>query len=456
MKVQRIFSKWTPEIRGNPAWRMAAARSLVSSWVILIALVGTNAAHSAVRNPAVLDYVMVVTGGEILDGLYADSHAHFLIQTLRPLGGRCVASITVNDRDEDLAGALRFALENAPVVIVTGGLGPTPNDITREAIATFAGIPLREEEAVVASMEKRFGQTRDKMRDNLRRQSLVPSPGGYLPNSAGTAVGLVFNTTNATIIALPGPPRELQPMVKRELVPLLQARFGLRRPGAALTLRFVGLGQSQISQALQDHAKLPSELVITSQFDAGRVDFTFALPGDTETEREWLSGLARTMRGVLGEYLYAEDTTSLEDQVVGAFSRRGLTLSLIEIGTGGHVTDSLAQVKDLEQVLVGSSIAPTQERLVQFLGLEPAQATENERLAMFARDARARSRSDVAVVICAPERTEEQPRGVRVLWMDASHRETVLPWTDSTTASNAQLTTRVLDWLRRQLANGIP
>jgi hypothetical protein len=116
----------------------------------------------------------------------------------------------------------------------------------------------------------------------------------------------------------------------------------------------------------------------------------------------------------------------------------------------------LAQAKDFERVLVGSSVAPTLKNLARFLGTEPAPGTESERLEMFARDVRTRSRSDVAVVICSPEAAEDQARGVRVMWMDASLRETVLPWTDSTTASNALLTTRVLDWLRRQLTHTVP
>jgi nicotinamide-nucleotide amidase len=423
-------------------------RGVVDLWVGLMACAGAGLSQSATPERPALDYVIVVTGGEVLEGLFPDSHTHFLTRTLRPLGGRCLGSVTVDDREQDLSGALAFALGKAPLVIVTGGLGPTPNDITREAISSFTGIPLREHEEVVAGMERKFNQSREQLRANLRRQALVPSSGGYLTNNVGTAVGLVFPTTNATIVALPGPPRELQPMVEQQLLPFLQRHFGLRRPGASLTLRFVGLGQSQISQTLQDQVRLPPELVITSQFEAGRVDFTFALPGDTEAERAWLGGLANTMRGQLGTHLYAEDHSTLEDKVVSAFAGRGLTLALVEIGTGGHVTDSLTQVMAVERVLVGSYVAPTESRVVQLLQLPGMAGTEDERLLGIAREARMRSRGDVAVLVGIPDSARAPSRGVRVLWVDSGHRQTEFPWTDSTVASQALLTTRVLDWLR--------
>jgi nicotinamide-nucleotide amidase len=445
---RRARSREARGLQSGARW----GRRFVGLWVWLMACVGPCLTQPATPDRPALDYVIVVTGGEVLEGLFPDSHTHFLTRTLRSLGGRCVGSVTVDDREQDLSGALCFGLGKAPLVIVTGGLGPTPNDITREAISRFTGLPLREHEEVVAGMERRFGQSREQLRANLRRQALVPSSGDYLTNSVGTAVGLVFETTNATIVALPGPPRELQPMVEQQLLPFLQRHFGLRRPGASLTLRFVGLGQSQISQTLQDQVKLPPELVITSQFEAGRVDFTFALPGDTEAERAWLGALAGTMRGQLGAHLYAEDDSTLEAKVMGAFARRGLTLALVEIGTGGHVTDSLTQVAEVERVLVGSYVAPTEGRVTQLLQLPVVAGSDDERLLGIVREARIRSRCDVAVLVCTPDPAQAPSRGVRVVWVDAGHRQTEIPWTDSTVASQALLTTRVLDWLRLQIA----
>ena len=440
----------------RPISRPASRRADVLRLLCLLAYAAVAAAQPAGGDRPPLDYFVIVTGNEILEGFYPDAHTHYITRTLRPLGGRCLGAIAVDDREADLIDAFRFALGKAPLVIVTGGLGPTPNDITRETLAEFTGIPLREHADVVAVLERRFTQPRDQLRPNLRRQALVPASGTYLPNGAGTAVGLVFDTTNATMVALPGPPRELQPMVERELVPLLQKRFGLRSLGSSLTLRFAGVGQSQISQTLQEHVKLPPDLVITSQFDAGRVDFTFTLPGQTEGEKGWLAALADTLRRELGASLYAEDGSSLEERTVRAFMRRGFKLALAEVGSGGHITGSLAQVQNLDQVLVGSYVAPTEGGLRQLLQLEIANASGAEPLAELARAVRLRSQSDVAVVVGYPEPEEGRPRNVRVLWVDPKPREAQFPWSDASAASNALLTTRILDWLRRQLAEDDP
>jgi nicotinamide-nucleotide amidase len=233
----------------------------------------------------------VVTGGELLSGVYADGHTHFLTRTLRPLGLQCVGSMSVDDNEADMKAALRFASGKAPLVIVTGGLGPTDNDITRRALSDYTGIAMKEQPDVLKEMGRRFRTSPEELRANLRRQTQVPARGTYLKNSNGTAVGLVFESSDAVIVALPGPPRELQGMVRDELVPYLSRRFGTRLPGRSLMLRFVGLGQSRIDQTLKDHVPLAPDITVSSQFEGSRVDFTFSLPHDTPRERARLDEL---------------------------------------------------------------------------------------------------------------------------------------------------------------------
>jgi nicotinamide-nucleotide amidase len=149
------------------------------------------------------NYFIVVTGGELLEGVYPDAHTPFLTRTLRPLGCQCVGSITVDDNRDAIQQAMRYATNHAPLVIVTGGLGPTPNDITRQTLSEFTGIPLREHPDALAELERRFNQPRDQLRPNLRRQTQIPTRGGYLKNPNGTAVGLIFDGPPSVIVALP-------------------------------------------------------------------------------------------------------------------------------------------------------------------------------------------------------------------------------------------------------------
>ncbi|MGB2863596.1 MAG: hypothetical protein WBC05_09760, partial [Sedimentisphaerales bacterium] len=132
--------------------------------------------------------------------------------------------------------------------------------MTREALSDFTGIALNEQPGVLQEMARRFRVSPDRLRANLRRQTQAPTDGTHFRNTEGTAVGLVFEADDAVIVALPGPPRELQAMVRNELVPYLSKRFGTRLPGYSLTLRFVGLGQSQIDQSLGDNVPLAPDI----------------------------------------------------------------------------------------------------------------------------------------------------------------------------------------------------
>ncbi|HLB74283.1 MAG TPA: molybdopterin-binding protein, partial [Sedimentisphaerales bacterium] len=149
-------------------------------------------------------YMIIVTGGELLAGAYADGHTQFITKTLGLLGLRCVGSMCVDDTQADIEEALGFAAAKADLIIVTGGLGPTANDVTREALCAFTKIPLEENPDVLREMTQRFGVSPAELRQNLRRQAQAPTQGTYLKNRNGTAIGLVFEQPQTTIVALPG------------------------------------------------------------------------------------------------------------------------------------------------------------------------------------------------------------------------------------------------------------
>ncbi len=403
-----------------------------------------------------LDYVIIVTGGELLEGVYPDAHTPFLTRTLRPLGCRCVASLTVDDERADIQQALRFATNKAPLVVVTGGLGPTPNDITRETLSEFTGIPLREDPEVLADMERRFRQPKDQLRPNLRRQTLVPARGGYLRNSAGTAVGLVFDAGAAVIVALPGPPRELQPMVKDELVPYLRRRFGVRNFGCSLTLRFVGAGQSLIDQTIKDHVAITPDVTITSLFEGSRVDFTFSLPGYAPEDRARLKRLEENIREHLGEYIYADDGSSLEEVVVKKFQARGGSLVLAEVGSGGQLAAALSGVAGIDRLLAGAYVAPSDEAMARVLRIAPEQwagwKEQSDKVKGMAGAAAQLAQSRWAIAV-GPAEAAEAARSITVAFKSPDERVETQRFTlrDSGEIHRTNLTTQILDWLRRQL-----
>ncbi len=402
-----------------------------------------------------LNYLIIVTGGELLEGVYADAHTPFLTRTLRPLGCRCVGSMTVDDHREDIWRALRFATNQVPLVLVTGGLGPTPNDITRETLAEFTGIKLAEQPDLLADLQRRFNQPQAQLRPNLRRQTLVPARGGYLKNSAGTAAGLIFDSSASVIVALPGPPRELQPMVKNELVPFLRRRFGVRDFGCSLTLRFVGAGQSLIDQTIKDHVSVAPDVSITSLFEGSRVDFTFSLPGNTPADAARLKRLEKDIREHLEPYVYADDGSSLEEVVVKKLQSRGGLLALAEVGSGGYLAAALSSLPGIDHLLAGAYVAPTPEAMARMLQM-PATTFNGvgaEQPRALASAAAKLTQSQWALAVGPVESDNKSASQIWIaLKSPGDHWESQsLTLRGSGEISRSTLTTQILDWLRRQI-----
>ncbi len=396
-----------------------------------------------------VDYLIVVTGGELLAGAYADAHIPFLTRSLHPLGFRCLAAVIVEDAVEEIQEAVGAALERVPLVIVTGGLGPTPDDVTREALSALTGVPLREHPDLLAKLEERFGTPRDELRANLRRQTEVPVDGGFLANDHGTAAGLLFEHDAGLIAALPGPPRELQPMVHDHLVPLLTERFGTSPPGDVLTIRFVGIGESLVDHTISEHIPIPDGVAQASLFEGMRVDFYFTLTGATADGLAELDRIREEVLRHLGEYVYATDSTTLEEHVVDLLVQRDKTVALAEVGSGGSLAAALGSADAIAGILAGAYIAPDKERLSRMLAdsLPPAAAAPD-----LARRLAERTGADLALAVGPATLDDGGGRSVEVAYFADGHTAThrlALRGTGET--ARFHLTTQFLDLLRRRL-----
>ena len=397
-------------------WLVLRISCLLPSFCIVDQLLAASPQNEPTEAP--IHYAIVVTGGELLDGVYPDSHTHFLAQTLRPLGLHCVASVTVDDRREDIIEALRFLSAKARIVIVTGGLGPTDNDISRQTLEKFTGIPLEENEKALQAMEKRLGKPRGEIPANQRRQCLIPKGGDFLPNANGTAAGLLFDTGEKIIVALPGPPRELEPMVRGELVPRLKQRFGVHSPGASLLVRFVGIGQSGVDQTMkQKNITLPEDVILQSQFEGRRVDFTFLLPHDTPEGRARLETLKNQLQEHLGKSIYAFDATSLEQLLIRGLIKQGKTLAVAEVGTGGALAANLNRESGAADAVAGAFSAPTGQALARILHIPDADwaktAAGKDQTNLLASAAAKETGSQWAIAIGEPE--QANPAGEKPL-----------------------------------------
>ncbi len=433
-------------------------RSIVSLLRLSVLAFVAAAAMSEPQDSKVPDrepvhYMIIVTGSELLNGTYADQHTHFLTRTLAPLEGRCVGSMSVGDHARDLGDALEFAKGHAALTIVTGGLGPTDDDITRVQISDHTGIPLREHPALRDRLAGGAGRT---VRENMRPLARVPERGTYLPNPNGTAVGLVFDDGERVTVALPGPPRELRPMVNGHLIPYLRQRFGLRSIGSSIRLRFAGIGESTLSQIIRDRVTLPEDVILTSLFDLNRVDLTFSLPGNTGDDSARLAKVKRDLAAHVGDYLYSDDDSSLEDKVLWLLQERRLKLIVAEIETGGAVTAALTAVSRSERAFSRGFVGTDHRSVIRMMGNQapspPERSVGKESALNLARAACALSGETAwSLTVSALEHHPE-----RRVWVAAGSVAAgfqARPFRLGTRPSSRdRLVTSVLDFLRRRLS----
>ena len=422
--------------------------------LIVIFLAAEICAQVPQASDSETEFVVVVTGRELLEGAYADAHTQFLARTLLPLGGRCVGSVTVTDDEKEMLRALEYASRRSRIVIVTGGLGPTGDDITRQTLAEYTGIPLQESSQVIQEYRRRYGDR--VFRPSLRRQAQVPSRGAYLKNRVGSAVGLVFDDGQRVVVALPGPPRELRPMVREQLIPFLARRFGIQAAVESVTLRFVGIGESSIQSVIDKHVNLPSGVRVASTFEAGRVDLTFyghsGLPGI----RKSLLALRDRMLEQLGQHVYSVGGSTLEETILRLLADRKATLAVAEVATGGGLSSRLTGTPSAPSVLFGSYVAATNAGIKGLLASEGPEASGqvpegNEAILDLARKVASDQRDRWVLLVSQLE--EGDADRVTLCAGSRAHGFAVESVGFRTGRSGRErLITRALDFLRRRLA----
>ena len=246
---------------------------------------------------------LLTTGTELLLGTTQNTHGAWIGQRLFGLGLRQDRQVTVPD-GQPVTDAIRDAVEVAEVLIVTGGLGPTSDDLTREAVAEVLGLELMEDEHAVRTIEEFFAKRGRKMAPANRKQALVPVGAEILANPNGTAPGTYIpprlsGGRNCAVFLLPGPPREMYPMFDAEVVPRLEALVGLEQAPEMRELKFVGIGESDFHQGVDALLEAVDGLEHGYCARIGEVDLR--LIGDAGRDRDWTPNCGRSVRAQLGE-----------------------------------------------------------------------------------------------------------------------------------------------------------
>lgn len=285
---------------------------------------------------------IVTTGTELLLGQIDDTNATYLARQLRDLGIDIYFRSTVGDNEGRIAHVLEQALARADLVITTGGLGPTVDDVTREAVARVVGRPLILFPDLLAQIEAFFARFGARMSDNNRRQAYLPE--GCIPveNPVGTAPAFIVEDPRGTIITLPGVPREMRYLMEKTVVPYLQRRLGRQDVLVTRILRTVAVGESRVDQAIADLEASANPTVGLSAHP-GQTDVRIVAKAATQAEAETLvADFEARIRERLGAAIYATGDLTLEAVLADLLRERGATLAVAETLTGGDVTRRLS------------------------------------------------------------------------------------------------------------------
>jgi nicotinamide-nucleotide amidase len=315
------------------------------------------------------------TGTELLLGNTLNTHGAWFGRELFKLGLRVARQVTVPDGDA-IREALTAAVEVADVVIVTGGLGPTSDDLTREITAEVLGLEMILDEAGLRSLEAFFAARGRPMVAANRKQAMSPVGSDVLPNPNGTAPGVYVpprlnGRAHCAVFLLPGPPRELYPMFHAEVVPRLRALSGIEVPPLALELKFTGIGESDFHDGIDDQLAAMAGLEYGYCARIGEVDLR--LIGDAEK--------VATGRGValcrFAEQLISDDGSSLEQVVLRMMEARGWKLAVAESCTGGLICSRLTDVAGASAVLTHGFVTYANEAKQALLGVRADSLAEH-------------------------------------------------------------------------------
>ncbi len=285
---------------------------------------------------------IITIGTEILLGEIVDTNTRYIARHLRNLGIDLYRTITIGDNVERIAAAIKASMERADIVITTGGLGPTVDDPTREAVARAAGVPLEYREELwqqIVAVIGRYGRTPS---ENNKRQAYVPQGSIAIPNPVGTAPSFIVETGGNAVISFPGVPKEMEFLFHASAVPYLQKRYDLHHVIKVRLVHTSGIGESQIDEIIGDLETLTNPTVGLAAH-SGIVDVRIAAKADSEAEADRLiAEVEADIRQRLGKVIFGIDEDTLEGVTLRDCGLRGWSLVAVEAGLDGMLVRRLS------------------------------------------------------------------------------------------------------------------
>ena len=317
---------------------------------------------------------VLAIGSELLGSTRVDTNSLFIAERLSSIGIELRAKAVVGDNRGEVAALLRGALSRVDLVVISGGLGPTDDDVTRDAVAEVLDVPLIEEPALVDSLRQRFERRGLSMPEVNRRQAMILEGGTVLANPNGTAPGQMFERAGQVILLLPGPPRELKPMLETVLTTVLAERAGAERLYRR-SLFVTGRGESHVEEIAQPiysrwlASAPPIETTILAS--PGQIELHLVMrSADADAAAATLDRARDELAAALGPDVFSLDGRSMEEILGGLLGERQLTIAAAESCTGGLMMSRLTDVPGSSAYVAGGVVVYSNELKTALAGVD--------------------------------------------------------------------------------------
>jgi nicotinamide-nucleotide amidase len=323
----------------------------------------------------------IAVGSEMLTPFRQDTNSLFITERLNEIGVRVAFKTTVGDRMEHLVSAVRTAASRVDIVVIMGGLGPTQDDLTRQAVAEAMGIHIRRNADIVAELYKRFAARRMSMTENNAQQADVLEGAHVVPNANGTApaqwLDTVFGGHRKILILLPGPPLEMKPIFDQECIPRLREALP-QRFIAVRTLKAAMIGESACDARIASIYKHYPDIETTILATGGDIQLNLICEKPAlDLAQARVDELAGRIEEELDEFIYSTQGESLEEIVLLYLGMKGATLAVAESITGGLVSERITSIPGSSRAFLGGAVVYSNELKATFAGVDAALIAEH-------------------------------------------------------------------------------
>ena len=364
---------------------------------------------------------IICVGTEILMGQILNTNAKYISQRLVDIGISLYHQTTVGDNNDRLTEEIKLALSRSEILILTGGLGPTSDDLTKETVAKLYSLPLERHQESFEILEKRFKAMRRDMTPNNLKQADFPRGAIILPNPNGTAPGCIVETQdNKKIILLPGPPRELVPMFEQSVVPYLQAKTSAHM--YTKVLHIFGLGESAVEYQLRDLIKQQTNPTIAPYAATGEMTLRITAGcRDNEEGERIIRPVIDEIRGRLGDVVYSSEDESMHEVCAKMLRAQKKTLAVAESCTGGMLASMLVGIPGCSDWFVEGAVTYSNDAKIRRLVVKPETLKEHgavseETAKEMAAGMQRSSGADIALAITGfagpPKNNDDEPVGL--------------------------------------------